>query len=122
LEEEWEKFGIAEAAVSWEGGLAAFCDYSGFDLSKYPLSEPIECGDTAIENAPLRKFLKALMSIDLTKKWTLRQKHHPSAFGTNFPKTVGTPDMVISCMKKWLVEADVDGFNISCRGYKQHDI
>lgn len=39
----WEKNRIAEAAVSWEGGLVAFCGYAG---SKYPLDEAIEFDDT----------------------------------------------------------------------------
>lgn len=112
-EEAWEKFRIAEAAVSWEGGLAAFCGYSGVDLSKFPLDEAIKFDDKDIANAPLQNFLRTFKTIDLSKAWTPRQIGHSFAFGTNVPKPVGTASQVADFLEKWLDEADVDGFNLS---------
>jgi alkanesulfonate monooxygenase SsuD/methylene tetrahydromethanopterin reductase-like flavin-dependent oxidoreductase (luciferase family) len=120
VEEAWEKFRIAEAAVSWEGGLAAFCGYSGVDLSKFPLDEPIEFDDNAMSNAPLQNFLKTFKTIDPDKKWTPRQIGHSFAFGTNVPKPVGTPEMIADFLEEWLDGADVDGFNLSCRSPASH--
>lgn len=88
-EEAWEKFRIAEASVSWEGGLAAFCGYSGLDLSPFPVDEPLEFSEEAMASAPMQNFLRNFKTIDPEKKWTPRMVGHSFAFGTNVPKPVG---------------------------------
>lgn len=115
LEEAQEKYRIAEANVSWQGGLAAFCGYSGIDLSKHPLDEPFKTDDADLGNAQIQGFLKAFRTISGDKPWTPRMVGHAFAFGAIVPKPVGTPEMVADELEKWFYEADVDGFNLSCK-------
>lgn len=37
------------------------------------------------------------------------------ALGGMAPLPVGTPEMVADVFEKWFVEADLDGFNMSCK-------
>lgn len=47
LEEAQAKFDQAYEYADWEAGLAVLSDFTGLDLSKYPLDEPIKFDDDA---------------------------------------------------------------------------
>jgi hypothetical protein len=45
---------------------------------------------------------------------------HAFTFGAVVPKPCGTPEMVADELEKWFVEADLDGFNLSCESPESH--
>lgn len=121
LEEAYAKRDAAKAFAdtSYVGGLAAFCGYTGVDLSKYALDEPFTFNDSSQDDASIQGIFNIFKSIERgdNEPWTPRRIGQRYAFGGLGPKAIGTPEMVADIFEEWLVGSDVDGFNIQCKKY-----
>ena len=78
----------------------------GIDLSEYPLDEPIQYRETDAARSQLEI---------LTRKGqvTIRQMAENMILSGRNATMFGTPSQVADTMTQWVVEADVDGFNVS---------
>jgi len=116
LEEAYAKRDAAKeiANTSYVGGLAAFCGYTGVDLSQYALDEPFTFNEESQDDASIEGIFNIFKGIERenNEPWTPRQIGQRYAFGGLGPKAVGTPEMVADFLEEWFEGADVDGFNV----------
>jgi alkanesulfonate monooxygenase SsuD/methylene tetrahydromethanopterin reductase-like flavin-dependent oxidoreductase (luciferase family) len=113
LEEAQAKYDQAYEYADWEAGLAVLSDFTGLDLSKFPLDEPIKFGDdTGAEM--IQTMVNALRKV-ATEGTTLRKLGKDFAFCGFGCKPVGTAEMIADVIEEWIEVADIDGFNIACK-------
>lgn len=104
--------------VSVQGGLAAFCHFTGVDLSKYDLDEPFNFEDEDLSKAGIQGIFNNFKTVEKdgpATAWTPRMVGKKTGFCGFGPIPVGTPEQVADVMEKWFVEAGIDGFNIQCK-------
>ncbi len=111
-EEAEAKFEKARKNVSIQGGLTRFSGFANVDLSKFPLDEPFNFEGELKENT-IQGFIKSMKNLPPNN--TPREVAERLAFGGQGPRPVGTAAMVAEELEKWVNEADVDGFNLSCK-------
>jgi len=112
LEEAQAKYDQAYQYADWEAGLAVLSDFTGLDLSKYPLDEPIKFDDeTGAEM--IQTMVNALRKV-AKEGTTLRQLGKDFAFCGFGCKPVGTAEMIADVIEEWIEVADIDGFNMAC--------
>ena len=108
---KWEKARSYAHAIS---GLATIADFTGVDLSVYPLDEPFEFegkkSDAAIYG--WIDAIKAAAGRESGTKMTPRELGAMIAMGPTSSSPVGTAEEVADVMEKWIEEANVDGFNL----------
>jgi FMN-dependent oxidoreductase (nitrilotriacetate monooxygenase family) len=91
--------------ASREAGLAHFAASTGIDYSRYDLDEPIDYQPgNAIESATRTARAHG---------WTRRELLEMFALGGRYPAIVGSPGQIADELRRWVDEADVDGFNLS---------
>jgi alkanesulfonate monooxygenase SsuD/methylene tetrahydromethanopterin reductase-like flavin-dependent oxidoreductase (luciferase family) len=91
--------------ASVEGALAHASASLGIDFARYELDEPIGGSGNAIQsNVEALRAGSALTKRKLVDQFVL---------GSRQPPIVGSPDQVADALQAWMVEADVDGFNLS---------
>lgn len=91
--------------ASREAGLAHFAASTGIDYAQYDLDEPIDYQPgNAIESATRTARAHG---------WTRRKLLEMFALGGRYPAIVGSPGQIADELRKWVDEADVDGFNLS---------
>lgn len=97
-----------------EGGLALFGGASGVDISKFPIDEEFP-------RDPSHPLLKGLTPPQLERlwnkptgytTWTPRLLTEYHAVGASGNVSVGSATTVADAMEKFILEADIDGFNI----------
>jgi FMN-dependent oxidoreductase (nitrilotriacetate monooxygenase family) len=95
--------------ASDEGALALMSGWTGIDLSKYALDEPLRHVDSnAIQSA-----VEALSSADPTRTWTVREIARWGGIGGLGPVSVGDPREIADDLQSWVDETGVDGFNLA---------
>ncbi|KIW00487.1 uncharacterized protein PV09_08008 [Verruconis gallopava] len=115
MEEAQAKYERAKENADAIGGLAQFAGYTGIDLSKHALDEPLELKGVPGEDA-VHSFLTNFnhaAGLSPDSPWTPRRLGETMSLGGFHPAPVGTPEMVADVFEEWINEADVDGFNIS---------
>lgn len=74
------------------------------------LDSPLEYIQSDAQQSALASFTK----LDPTRVWTPRELARFVSIGGRGPVIVGSPETVADELERWMVEADIDGFNISC--------
>ncbi|TVY44839.1 Dimethyl-sulfide monooxygenase [Lachnellula subtilissima] len=111
-EEAQAKYQTALKNADPIAGLGQFSGYTGIDMSKLPLDEPLKISEEAGMVA-IQSVFRALEASNTTKEpWTPRRLGIQMALGGLHPCPVGTAAEVADIMEQWVAEADVDGFNI----------
>jgi alkanesulfonate monooxygenase SsuD/methylene tetrahydromethanopterin reductase-like flavin-dependent oxidoreductase (luciferase family) len=112
-EEAEAKFEAARSRASIQGGLARFSGFTNIDMSKYPLDEPFVF-EGEMKSSAIQGVINSIMTIQETTTFTPRMLGELMAFGGLGPRPVGTPEVVADILEKWMVEGDLDGFNLAC--------
>lgn len=113
-EEAQEKYEKYKSRASWIGGLASFCALTGIDVSKYDPDEPFNFDDEDLSKAAIQGIFNNFKVVQDDKPWTPRMVGERTALGGFGPSAVGTAEEVADEMERWIVEGDLDGFNIVC--------
>lgn len=115
-EEAQAKFEAARKLVSIEGGLARFSGLANIDMSVYPIDEPFKFSGDIRENA-IHGFINNMQFLGDKETITPRDLGEILAFGGLGPRPIGTPEHVADVLEKWMIEGDIDGFNLSRKSY-----
>lgn len=95
--------------VDPEAALALFGGWTGLDLDGVDLDEPLKHVQSEAHQSALSTFTK----LDPTRVWTAREMATFISIGGRGPVIVGSPSTVVDELERWMLEADVDGFNLS---------
>jgi alkanesulfonate monooxygenase len=93
------------AYASPEAGLAHFAAGSGIDFSRYGLDEAIPYGPT---NA-----IQSTTQIARQRGFTKRQLLEQLRLGGRYPLVTGDGPAVAAELESWMVEGEIDGFNLT---------
>jgi FMN-dependent oxidoreductase (nitrilotriacetate monooxygenase family) len=91
-----------------EGALALLSGWSGVDLSRYGLDDPIEY----VESDAMRSLIEAITTHSPDRRWTVRDMVRFGQVGGRGAFITGSPATVADELQAWVDEADVDGFNL----------
>jgi alkanesulfonate monooxygenase SsuD/methylene tetrahydromethanopterin reductase-like flavin-dependent oxidoreductase (luciferase family) len=94
--------------ASVESALVHAAASLGIDFARYGMDEPIEAGDTQA----IRSNVEAITA-SLGSGWSKRRLIDRFVLGSRQPSLVGSPEQVADQLIAWVMEADVDGFNLS---------
>jgi len=94
--------------ASVEGALAHAAASLGIDFARYGMDEPIEAGSSQA----IRSNVEAITA-SLGAGWSKRQLIDRFVLGSRQPPIVGSAEQVADQLIAWVMEADVDGFNLS---------
>lgn len=116
FEEAEAKRDVAAAYASATAGLAAFCGYTGVDLSKYALDEPFTFDEASPAAANIQGIFPMFKNIERADNmpWTPRRIGEYYCFGGLGIMPCGTPALFADILEEWLVGGDIDGFNLFC--------
>lgn len=103
-----EKFEDYRAYASTEGGLAHFASSVGIDFAKYGPDDPI----SYVRNDANNSALESITTRSPDKVWTVRKLAEQMKLGSRSVPVVGSPSQVADELLAWVVETDVDGFNL----------
>jgi FMN-dependent oxidoreductase (nitrilotriacetate monooxygenase family) len=95
--------------VSEEGALALMSGWTGVDFSTLPPDEPVRFDQRQAMTSALEAFTIA----DPERSWTPREIARHAAIGGRGPVVVGSPSEVADELQAWVVETDIDGFNLA---------
>jgi len=111
-EEAREKLEELKKYTSTIGGLVLFSGWTGIDISKIPLDQEISAGDS-LEAHKVTSILEAFTTTsEYIPKWTLRVVAEKASIGGLGPVSMRSPQTVADEPERWIVEADIDGFNL----------
>lgn len=108
-EEAQAKYEDYTQYVDPEAALALFGGWTGVDLEGADLDTPIEYVQVETHQSALATFTK----LDPNRVWTIREMAKFISIGGRGPVIVGSPTTVADELERWMVDADVDGFNLS---------
>lgn len=91
-----------------EGALALLSGWSGVDLSRYGLDEPIQ----HVESDSMRSLIEAITTRSPDRHWTVRDLVDFGQVGGRGAFIVGSPSTVADELQAWVEQADLDGFNL----------
>lgn len=94
--------------ISVEGHLARHSALFQLDLSTVGLDTPLEY----VESEGIRSTLEVFTRLDPSRRWTPRQMAESLGLAAGGPTFVGSPSTVADAMEQWMLEGDLDGFNI----------
>jgi FMN-dependent oxidoreductase (nitrilotriacetate monooxygenase family) len=92
-----------------EGSMALLSGWSGIDLARYALDEPIE----HVEGNAMRSLVEAITTRSPDRRWTVRDLVHFGPVGGRGAFIVGSASTVADELQSWVRESDVDGFNLT---------
>jgi FMN-dependent oxidoreductase (nitrilotriacetate monooxygenase family) len=92
-----------------EGVLALISGWSGIDLSRYRLDEPIR----HVEGNAMRSLIEAITTRSPDRQWTVRDLVDFGQVGGRGAFIIGSPTTVADELQDWVAQADVDGFNLT---------
>jgi FMN-dependent oxidoreductase (nitrilotriacetate monooxygenase family) len=101
-----EKYAEYLSHASPEAGLAHFSASTGIDFSRYDMDEPIAYGGPS--NAS-----QSAAQLAQQRGWTKRQLLGEMAIGGRYPTIVGDGSQVAAELNDWIVEGEIDGFNLT---------
>jgi alkanesulfonate monooxygenase len=94
--------------ASVEGTAALFSRWTGVDLSKFALDDPITYVKTNAQQSALEVYTTA----DPGRVWTVREVLDRVAIGGGGDLLVGSPADIADGMQAWVEETGIDGFNL----------
>lgn len=114
VEEAQQKLKAFQSFAIPEGSLAKFSAINGLDISIFGLDEelPTSADDPRLANFNHKQKEILINRPDGFQSWTPRLLGLWSSIGGSGPFAVGTGEIVANEMERWIVEADVDGFNL----------
>jgi FMN-dependent oxidoreductase (nitrilotriacetate monooxygenase family) len=92
-----------------EGSLALLSGWSGIDLSRYGLDEPIE----HVEGNAMRSLIESITIRSPDRRWTVRDLVRFGPVGGRGAFIVGSAATVADELQSWVEQSDVDGFNLT---------
>ena len=95
--------------ISREGVLALVSGWTGLDLSKYGLDDPVPYE----KNDSGRSALEALTIADPSRQWTIREVADFAGIGGIGPIVVGSAAAVADEIQSWVADTGVDGLNLA---------
>jgi alkanesulfonate monooxygenase len=95
--------------VSDEGTLALVSGWTGLDLSRYGLDDPVPYE----RNNAGRSALEALTVADPSRVWTIREVAQFAGIGGIGPVVVGSASRVADEIQSWVEDTGVDGLNLA---------
>jgi alkanesulfonate monooxygenase SsuD/methylene tetrahydromethanopterin reductase-like flavin-dependent oxidoreductase (luciferase family) len=101
-----EKYAEYLRYASPEAGLAHFSASTGIDFSRYELDDTIAYGGPS--NAS-----QSAAQLAQQRGWTKRQLLGELAIGGRYPTIVGDGSQVADELNDWIVEGEIDGFNLT---------
>lgn len=111
-EEARAKYEELKKYASVVGGLVLFSGWTGIDISRIPLDQEITAADSA-EAGRITSILDAFTTTSKDiPRWTPRVVAEKASIGGLGPLAIGSAATVADEMERWIVEADLDGFNI----------
>ena len=106
-----EKWKVLQALVLPKDGLALLGRMIGnFDLSGYPIDEPLP--ELPLTNSGQQSRQKLLTSLAQGENLTIRELYLRIAGGRGHFTLVGTPEYIADHMQEWFENGAADGFNI----------
>jgi FMN-dependent oxidoreductase (nitrilotriacetate monooxygenase family) len=96
--------------IDEEGALALMSGWTGLDFSKLDPDAPIPFQETSAMTSALEAFTK---NADPGRVWTPREVARHAAIGGRGPVIVGSAVEVADAMQDWVLNTDVDGFNLA---------
>jgi FMN-dependent oxidoreductase (nitrilotriacetate monooxygenase family) len=106
--EAQEKFEDYRRHASSEAALVHASASLGIDFAKYDMDEPIETG----KSTAIVSNVEA-MTRTAGPQWTKRKLLEQMVLGSRQAPIVGSAEQVADALVTWMVQADVDGFNLS---------
>ncbi|HTV44927.1 MAG TPA: LLM class flavin-dependent oxidoreductase [Stellaceae bacterium] len=103
-----EKYREYHEHASVAGALAHFSSSTGIDLSRYALDEPVGY----VKNDAMNSAVEAITRSS-AQPWTLRQIIDRMGLGSRNPPIIGSAEEIADELISWVVETDIDGFNLS---------
>ncbi|MGF6743986.1 NtaA/DmoA family FMN-dependent monooxygenase [Paraburkholderia sp. CNPSo 3155] len=95
--------------TSAEGAAALFSRWTGIDLAKYGLDDPIQYVDSNHMQSAINNYTRA----DPDKVWTFREILARVAIGGGSANLlVGSPTTIADQMQEWVDDTGIDGFNL----------
>ncbi len=113
-EEAQEKYDRHFKYALPEGGLALFGGSSGVDISRFPIDEefPRDPSHPLLQGLTPPQIERLLNKPAGYTSWTPRLLTEYHAVGASGNVSVGCAATVVDAMEKFILEADIDGFNI----------
>lgn len=105
--------------ADWRGGLAKISNYLNVDLSAHPVDEPFDVHSIGKSDSAIHSMINTVQS-QTDEIVTPRLLGSKMAFNGFGPMPVGTADMVADVIEDWVVNADIDGFNVACKSTDTH--
>lgn len=94
--------------ISYDGALALFSGWAGYDFAQIDPDQPLEY----VETNAIRSLWNSFTRADPRRKWTMRDLAKYIGIGGGGPVVVGAPEQVVDEFQKWTA-AGVDGFNLA---------
>lgn len=108
-----QAYGELQALTVPEAGLRQLSAKFGFDLSEYPLDEPLpDLLSLLKDNNFQRSRLELVLGITEGRQLTLRQLLAEVSAGRGHGVFVGTPERLADHLEKWFRSEAADGFNL----------
>ncbi|PSR80038.1 HK97 family phage prohead protease [Coniella lustricola] len=112
-EEAHAKHTHLKSYASVVGGLVLFSGWTGIDISRIPLDQELTEADS-LEAHKVRSILENFTTpSEEVPRWTPRIVAEKACVGGLGPVAIGSPATVADELERFMLEADVDGFNIA---------
>jgi FMN-dependent oxidoreductase (nitrilotriacetate monooxygenase family) len=109
-QEAQEKFELLQSLIHPSVGLGLLTGLvGGFDLSNYPIDEPLP---NLPETELAQSRLKLVKDLAQREQLTIRQLYLAIAGARGHRQIVGTPEYIADQLEEWFVNEGADGFNI----------
>lgn len=95
--------------ISLDGAMALFGGWTGVDMSRYNLDDPIKY----VESDAIQSFVEGFTVADPDKVWTVREVAEWVGIGGIGPVLVGGPETIADELEGWVRDTGVDGFNLA---------
>lgn len=111
-EEARYKHGELKKYASEIGGLVLVSGWTGIDLSQYPPDKILTADDATTDHRVRSLLDQFTITSPEVPEWTPKVIAEKASIGGLGPVSVGSPSTVADELERWVMEADVDGFNI----------
>jgi long-chain alkane monooxygenase len=104
-----EKLEDYKRYISLDGAMALFGGWTGVDMSRYSLDDPLKY----VESNAIQSFVEGFTVADPSKVWTVREVAEWVGIGGIGPVLVGGPETIADELEGWIRDTGVDGFNLA---------